>query len=570
MQGLELLGQVEVGGYINAWKVVPALIILLIWTKLLSWVDKDAEAAMLPRMPLNAGLLTALIVGFAAFLYMPTFITGLAALLAVMVLSLGLYFMLRQQKVGLGDLNKQFSDWTKSLTTRKKKDAKLRVGLVSLLNKGGVPLDIPPADSPDRAAYETSQEIFADALKKGADRIEVVPGEGGSRLRYYVDGVAYTGVTIPREASAAAIGYLKAAMGMDTSDRRKPQSGVLKSQLDGRKIEMRVTTAGSTAGEQMVVEVDPKKRYDRSLDQLGFLPDQLATLTDLVQDNTGLVLLAAPKGHGLSSLCYAMARKHDAFLTHIHTIERAPEIDLEGITQNKLPAGASPAEEAKMVAWVVSQEPETLLVPQVEDPTSAQELSKFAADGKRVYVGLRAGTTFDALTAWRKLVGDDKLALKGLRMIVAGRLARTLCMACKVGYTPDPETMRKLNMSPDTAGTLYQARTTPMLDQRGREVPCQFCNDLRYKGRTGIYELFAVDDEVRQTILAGGSVDRLKSLFRKQKRRYLQEVALLKVQEGDTSVQEVLRALKADDGGSSRSASQPASKPPSSSSSRRT
>jgi type II secretory ATPase GspE/PulE/Tfp pilus assembly ATPase PilB-like protein len=160
---------------------------------------------------------------------------------------------------------------------------------------------------------------------------------------------------------------------------------------------------------------------------------------------------------------------------------------------------------------------------------------------------MRAASTFDALNQWRKLVGDDKTALKYLRLVVNGRLVRRLCMACKVGYTADPETLRRLNMSPDKTAKLYQARTQPMVDQKGNPMPCDFCNDLRYKGRTGVYEMFEVDDEVRQVLLAGGSVNQLKQLFRKQRRRYMQEMALARVESGDTSVQEVLRVLKATD-----------------------
>jgi type II secretory ATPase GspE/PulE/Tfp pilus assembly ATPase PilB-like protein len=102
-------------------------------------------------------------------------------------------------------------------------------------------------------------------------------------------------------------------------------------------------------------------------------------------------------------------------------------------------------------------------------------------------------------------------------------------------------------MSPDKTAKLYQARTQPMVDQKGNPMPCDFCNDLRYKGRTGVYEMFEVDDEVRQVLLAGGSVNQLKQLFRKQRRRYMQEMALARVESGDTSVQEVLRVLKATD-----------------------
>src|ERR1043165_7718404 len=108
-----------------------------------------------------------------------------------------------------------------------------------------------------------------------------------------------------------------------------------------------------------------------------------------IAENTGLVLVDAPKGQGLTTLLYAILRAHDAFLSHIHTVERGTTQDLEGISQNKLPSSATPAEEQKMVSWVASQEPDVLMVSEVQDPRSASALMKLAAE-KRVYVGVRA------------------------------------------------------------------------------------------------------------------------------------------------------------------------------------
>ena len=133
---------------------------------------------------------------------------------------------------------------------------------------------------------------------------------------------------------------------------------------------------------------NPKDRQNFKLEALGFSEDQLATIKGL-RESGGLVLLGAPRGQGLTSLCYAMLRDHDAFLYHVHTVERGPEFDLEGVTQNALAVNASPADEAKQVNWVVSQEPDVLLVTSVEDPKSAVDLTKFSAGERRVYVGMR-------------------------------------------------------------------------------------------------------------------------------------------------------------------------------------
>ncbi|HEX5244197.1 MAG TPA: hypothetical protein VFW23_13115, partial [Tepidisphaeraceae bacterium] len=122
---------------------------------------------------------------------------------------------------------------------------------------------------------------------------------------------------------------------------------------------------------------------------------------------------------------------------------------------------------------------------------------------------------------------------------------RKLCMACKVGYAPDASTLRKLNMNPEKVSQLFQARTQPLRDPKGRPIPCEFCNDLHFKGRMGVFEFLVVDDEIREAVAAGKN---LNQAFRKQRGRYLQEEALALVEKGETSVQEVLRVLKGSGG----------------------
>src|SRR5690606_5276320 len=177
----------------------------------------------------------------------------------------------------------------------------------------------------------------------------------------------------------------------------------------------------------------------------------------------------------------------DAFLQHIQTIERDPDQDLEGITQNKLGNNPQPGEEAKQANWLISQEPEVLGITELSDPKAAQDLARFGLTGKRAYVGLRTNNTFEALAAWRKLVGDDKLAMDSVRLIINARVIRRLCSACKIPFKPDPQMVRKLNLNPKVE-TIYQARNEPLLDAKGNTISCEFCHDLRYKGRNGMFE----------------------------------------------------------------------------------
>lgn len=535
-------GQVAGGGYVSLYKVAIAMIVLLIWARLLAWADADAVVAHLPRVPLNIGNLSGLIVTYALFFFLPSFWIGLPLLLIVPSVEAAVYLNQRKKMVGLRDLRKQWEDYLASLKGKKKEET-TGPGEVVLLKKGAA-VPVPESTDPDRPAYDATQLALTDPLKKGADQIDIdARAADGTSIKYSVDGVSYAGAPLDQAAGAAAITYVKGVAAMDLEERRKPQEGTLKINVGGVKRELKVKTAGNTSGEYMRLLVDIKNRHKYTLDNLGFSQSQLAKVKESIKSNSGVVLLSTPKGMGLTSLMYGVLRGHDAFLQHLQTVERDPEEDLEGITQNKLAGNAPAAEESKTVDWVISQEPDAILINKIESPQSAVELIKFAKAGKRVYVGMRAASVFEALTQWRKIVGDDSLAVEVLSMVINGRVLRILCNNCKVPYAPDPGTMRKLGMNPEKVTQLFQARTEPLRDQKGNPIICNFCLDLRYKGRTGVFEIMTVDDDVRQAVALGKPVE---PVFRKQRAKFLQEEALALVEKGDTSVQEVKRVLRPD------------------------
>ncbi|CAN5432928.1 hypothetical protein BH10PLA1_BH10PLA1_05200 [soil metagenome] len=532
------------GGYINPFKLIVMLVIVGVWMRLLTWVDKDTEAATLPREPINAGLLIGMIGGLWLFFFLPGFAIGLLALIFVMLLEAGIYLGWRFQKVGLADLKGEISGMSQGLKPADR-PVEARADQIQFIDKSER-LRKPPVDEGELVVYQALQGLLDEPFRKNAEQVDILPSDAVMAVLYAVDGVAYRGQTVDHELGSEIITYLKQMAGLDVAERRRPQSGEMKISYNGARRELQINTRGSNAGEQISMIADSKKRHDRKLDELGLGEDQLEILKDTIAANAGIVLVTAPTGNGLTSLLYAIIRSHDAFLTQIQTVERNATADLEGVTQNKLPIAASGSDEAKMVSWVCDQEPDTVAVSSLQDTRSAQLLAKFAKKGKRVYIGMKASSTLEALALWRKLVGDDPLALNQLTLIVSERLVRLLCNACKVGYSPDPTMLRKLNMDPDRVSKLYQARTTAFKNDKGVTIECEFCHELHFKGRTGVFELFVIDDDAKNAVLSGASGTQLKMVFRKQRGRYLQEQALLLVEKGDTSVQEVLRVLKAD------------------------
>jgi len=537
---MHVMAAIYGGGYVSTLKLLPALLILLVWGRLLTWADQDAEAAHLPRVGLNLSFIAGFIVAFFLFLYLPGFLFGLAALILVSGLEAGVYLHMRNKMTGLGDLNKQFKDWLKSFKS-KPDPTKAEAGKVVLLRDNRA-VPVPDSESLDRPAYDAVQQALTDPLQKNADQVDLVPEEGAVAVKYWVDGYPYRANALERTMGADAISYLKWAAKLNIDDKRKPQSGSIRSTFDGKKHEFKLQTAGTTAGEYARILIDPKKRFDFKLDTLGFTEAQLKQMKELIAiGQGGVIILSTPKTQGLTSLSYTILKSHDVVLQFSQSVERYWEEDLEGVTQNKLPLTATQEEERKMVNWVISQEPDVVLVDKVENSKSAAEILEAGKAGKRIYVCMRANSTFEALDQWRKLVGDNHLATESLKLIINGRVLRKLCAACKVAYSPDPGTLKKLNMNPEKVEQLFQARSQPLRDPKGRPIPCEFCYDLHFKGRFGVFEFLTVDDDLRAAVDAGKP---LNQPFRKQRGKYLQEEGLALVERGETSVQEVLRVLK--------------------------
>jgi len=166
------------GGYVSAVKALPVLIILLIWARLLTWIDKDSENARLPRIPLNMAFIGGLILAFILFLFLPNFIIGILILLGFLIVEVGVYMLLRKQKVGLGDLGDEFKNWLRSLRG-KEKEVKEIQGAVQLVGPSGSLLPAPEADTPEAESYTGMQRMLTDPLENNAEIIEVTPAESG-------------------------------------------------------------------------------------------------------------------------------------------------------------------------------------------------------------------------------------------------------------------------------------------------------------------------------------------------------------------------------------------------------
>jgi len=193
------------------------------------------------------------------------------------------------------------------------------------------------------------------------------------------------------------------------------------------------------------------------------------------------------------------------------------------------------------------REPNIVLVTDCDDHETALIAARAAADDRKIYLGMQAKDTFDALSRYVKFVEDNGLASKALLGIINQRLVRKLCTECREAYRPDPNMLKKLNLPADKIERFYRPPSEPKFNKKGKEIVCTHCQGTGYIGRMCVFELLVPDDHVKTLIAQDAPIKTIKGHCRKNRMYYLQEEGLLKVIDGTTSMNEVLRVLRNND-----------------------
>ncbi|MHC4423687.1 MAG: GspE/PulE family protein [Planctomycetota bacterium] len=535
-----LLSFVEYAGYISIVKFIIFLVLFFLWLLLVSWVYHDAQA-----IDTRADVWTGIVFGTGAvaaiiWLVVPLFIVGvLFYLIAVGAASIA-YVTHRNARV---------MDYDRILTTEHikslfvsedKKLAALKSFVFITANKNEVP--VPQGRTPDFYGYKVAHELFTDATWRRASDVVFSPTPQEYRVAYYVDGAAVKQPSIVRDQAEYFIRFIKNLADLDASEKRKPQKGKFKIRQGGDNIEWEVTTAGSTAGEQVILKQATQKEVTKLAD-IGLMPEQLEELNRIGDVKQGLFIISGPKKSGVTTTFYALLRRHDAFINSINTLERQLSAELPNITQNVFALSDSGTTTyGRKLQTMVRMGPDIVGVAGCQDAESARVACEAAKDGKIVYVTLEEDSVVKALGKWIKLVGDKTLAAKSLIAISNQRLLRRLCEECKQAYAPNKELLRKFSMPAEKAKVLYRAGKV-QYDKRGKAVMCENCQGTGFVGRTGIFEMVTIDDQLRKAVEQSESLSEIGSRFRGAKMLYLQEQVLRKVISGTTAINEMVRVL---------------------------
>ena len=375
--------------------------------------------------------------------------------------------------------------------------------------------------------------ILLSAVKEEASDIHIEPGETNVHVRIRIDGRLQELMSPRMDLHPAIISRVKVMGKMDIAQRRKPQDGRIQVQAEGRQIDVRVSTLPTVLGEKVVMRILDKRNVTFKLDDLGIRKQLLGTMREIFTRPHGLVLVTGPTGSGKSTTLYSALSMVRSPELNLVTIEDPVEYQVEMINQVQVHEAAG-LTFASTLRTVLRQDPDIVMVGEIRDGETANTAVQAALTGHLVLSTLHTNDAVGAVTRLVNMGVEPFLISSSLVGVVAQRLLRKLCHGCRKRVKMNPGLRKKLGLTAKARATVY------------RSVGCDECFHRGYRGRTGIFEVFKVDETFREMISASASEEAMRKYLVKSGMSTLYDEGILRAREGVTSVEEALRLAVAD------------------------
>lgn len=374
--------------------------------------------------------------------------------------------------------------------------------------------------------------LVRDAYDAGASDIHLEATRTGLTARFRIDGVLVPAPEPPGELHQAVISRIKLLAELDIAERRRPQDGRIRVRLEARELDLRVSTVPTMFGESVVLRLLDQGGRPVTLDELGMPAPALAAMEQLSSNPHGMVLVTGPTGSGKTTTLYAALQRRDATREKIITVEDPIEYQLPGITQMPVHR-QSGVTFATALRAILRQDPDVVMIGEMRDQETAEIAIQAAMTGHLVFSTLHTNDAISAIPRLLDLGIPDYLVAATLEGVLAQRLVRRTCTACRVEYEPAAECVSLI------AGRAVDRMTLT------RGAGCPSCRGTGYRGRVGLFELLAITDEVRDAITTRGSHSRLRALAADAGHEGLREDGWRKIESGLTTVEEVIRVVQA-------------------------
>lgn len=376
--------------------------------------------------------------------------------------------------------------------------------------------------------------IILKAIKSGASDIHLEPDLRTFRVRYRIDGVLYEAMTLRPSLHPSVIARLKVMANLDIAERRLPQEGRIHVTTQGREIDLRFSSMPTVQGEKIVLRLLDSHQGLRSLEQLGFTGETLERFKELVHRPLGLVLVTGPTGSGKTTTLYSAIHSINTMGKNIITIEDPVEYQLELINQIQV-RDAIGLSFARILRSVLRQDPDIVMVGEIRDRETAEIAIQAALTGHLVLSTLHTNDSAGTITRLLDMGVEPYLIASAVAGVLAQRLVRTICPACKTLYYAPPAIKEQLGVATDQNLQLARGRG------------CEECYDSGFKGRIGIYEFLFVDDALRSVILQHPSTEEVRRQREHSGLPTLLQEGYQKVLQKLTTIEEVSRAVHLDE-----------------------
>jgi len=376
--------------------------------------------------------------------------------------------------------------------------------------------------------------LLSDTVRNGASDIHIEPKEGYTKIRYRIDGVLFESRQAPAKMHPAIVSRFKIMSNLDISERRVPQDGKIAVIMGGRGIDLRISVLPTSHGEKVVVRVLDSKSIMRGLDESGMEPEVLSAFEGQVVLPNGILLVTGPTGSGKSTTLYSALSQMDGEKMNISTVEDPVEYDLESCNQVQVNERAGMTFAAALRS-LLRQDPDIIMIGEIRDNETARIAVQAALTGHLVLSTLH---TNDAPSSISRLVNigiEPYLIAASLNGVLAQRLVRRICPECKEVYKAPPDVIKSYIKS-----TGIEARKLKLM----RGAGCDKCRGSGYSGRAGIFELLVVNDNFRDIINRDSSVWAMRKAFAESGQPGLFYDGMKKVEQGITTIDEVLRVTQ--------------------------
>jgi general secretion pathway protein E len=372
--------------------------------------------------------------------------------------------------------------------------------------------------------------LIHEGFRKKASDVHLEAMEGEFKVRYRIDGILHDITTPPMEHQAAVVSRIKILADLDVTERRRPQDGRVRMAIDGHAVDLRISTVPTLHGESVVIRLLDQEVLSLPLEELGLGPELLSRLARLILAPQGIVLVTGPTGSGKTTTLYGALARRNRPEVKIVTVEDPVEYQLAGVNQVQVHPEIG-LTFATGLRSLVRQDPDILMVGEMRDHETAEIAIQAALTGHLVFSTLHTNDAPGGITRLLEMGVEPYLVSSTVSAILAQRLVRLVCSRCAIPVAASA-------LSPDERALLEGEGGVGEL-RRGEG--CASCDATGYRGRTGIFELLLVDDEIRRSITERAGLDRIRAVARERGMQTLREDGLRKARAGVTTVEEVLR-----------------------------